>query len=56
MDIVIVLTEKCVCKRQVISVTGRCGICIKEGSEAFWLYMDGKITFPSFMRRLRKHG
>ncbi len=56
MDIIIEQTEECVCGRQVISITGRCGLCIAEGSDALWDYINGKITFPGFMRRLRKYG
>ena len=56
IDIEIRQTRECVCGREIISITGRCGLCIKEGSDAFWDYINGKITFPGFMRRLRKHG
>ena len=54
MDIKIIQTEMCGCGRQVISVTGCCGICIREGAQAFWDLADGKITYPGFIRRLRR--
>ena len=56
MEIEIVQTKVCVCGRKIISVTGRCSICISEGSKALARYLAGEISFPKYMRELRKHG
>jgi hypothetical protein len=56
VDTEIKQTRICSCGREVISVAGTCGTCIKEGSEAFWLFCNDQITFAGFMRRLRKRG
>lgn len=52
MDVNITQTRTCVCGRDVISITGRCGLCITDASVLFWRYIDGEITLAGFMRKL----
>lgn len=47
-------TQMCRCGRNVIGLAGTCPQCIREGAEAFWAYVNGEISFPGFMRRLRR--
>lgn len=53
MDIKVTQTKTCACSRDVIGVNGTCAACVREGSEAFWKYIEGEITFAGFIRRLR---
>lgn len=48
--------QGCSCGRQVISMSGACGLCIREGSDAFWLLMEGRLSPAGFYRRLRRTG
>ena len=54
MDIKTTQTEMCKCGRAIIGIEGTCGICIKEGSDMFWAFMDGKMTFDEFMTEIEK--
>lgn len=53
MDVNIVQTEVCRCKREVISVSGRCGLCITEGAVAFWRYIDKEISLHDLYEALK---
>lgn len=53
MDIEIIQTETCVCGRAIIGIGGRCELCVQEGALAFWEYINGKISYSEYMRRLK---
>jgi len=56
MDVKVTFTEICACKRGIVGCSGSCDLCIQEGTQAFWDLVNGKITYPGFMRRLRRGG
>jgi len=56
MDIEITYTQQCSCSRGIIGVTGSCEQCFAERTALFWEYFNGKITFPKYMRELRRVG
>ena len=55
MDIEVTQTEVCICKRMTIGVSGTCDLCIIEGAQAFWDLVNKKISYPGFIRRLRRN-
>lgn len=54
MDIEIKQTKPCSCGRGIITITGYCELCMKEGSDAFWALVNEEITEAGFYRRLRR--
>lgn len=54
MDIKTEFTEPCPCGKDIAGVSGRCAECHRKGAEAFWAFIDGKISFAGMMRRLRR--
>lgn len=56
VDVEITQTRKCKCRREVISVTGSCALCISESADAFRDFCDGKITYSEFILRLERKG
>ena len=55
MDIEVKQVRMCACRREVIGVNGTCAICVREGSEAFWKYIEGDISYAGFVRRMRRN-
>lgn len=53
MDVKVTQTEMCVCGREVIGVGGRCGTCVREGAEMFWMVVRGEMTVTEMTEGMR---
>lgn len=54
MDVRIERTEICPCGKNVVGVSGRCDECISRGRALLELYLTGEISFPAYVRRMRR--
>lgn len=54
MDIIVRNEQTCPCGRKFTGMPAHCDRCYREAADAFWAFIAGEITFPGFMRKLRK--
>lgn len=54
MDIIVRNEQTCPCGNKFTGMPVHCNRCYREAADAFWAFINGKISFPGFMRKLRK--